>query len=70
MSLPIPGQDHKLLFDSAVEVLCVNEEGTAVAGLDEWDGREPVVITFGTVVPTECHHTHVEPMYIAGQPWN
>ena len=70
MSAPLPGADPKLLFDAAVEVLCVNPEEAVIGGEDEWDGTAPIIITFGAVVPTECHHTHVEAMYVNGEPWN
>lgn len=71
MSAPIPGQQPQLLFDAAVEVMVVDEDARTVRGLNPGEViDEPVVILFGTVVPTACEHTHVEELTTAVQPWN
>ena len=58
---PPVGQDGLLLFDAAVEVLEGEDQGGRVIG---------GVVLFGPIVPTDCEHTHVEPVSETIQPWN
>jgi hypothetical protein len=71
MTAPLPGTHPQLLFDAAIEILKVDENGEGVNGVNPGEYLdEPVVVFFGTIVPTDCEHTHVDPIAITCQPWN